>query len=880
MIEKFCFILIAIFLTFSPFRPIFGDEITTVASSDYVDSVNYGSSSDYGENGDIPPMGSVDTLSGASEDSISPSSTSSPPSSDSETVRPVSPMNSEENPLTESSTIDSDSDESVYGSSDGDSDQVTNVDGGNEEEEEEIGIPRHVPTFNHTIQFLSRLAKMVDQAILTIVGEAAPRVKDFGFKFRISEDCVMSMVKVWKGFKKQKAWTYQLIDSYGRPSAGFLDGTVTSLGDYDECLRVEFPKFYGDETATVGKYCILRLNFPVPRKPARIRYHEPLVNLNGTNLHETVWSHLAKHINSVYTVKGFRFGVCLPSTCSVEELEPIIRRFAEPALQMPIELGPEEDCSVRDEWPEMTTSSMSTFIVSAILFTMLVIGTAVYNESRSNDRETQDDDNIFRSKIALIRGFFDCFSVQANSKPLIMMSSQYAGHQQEQQNLVISAVHGIVAITILALIIGHTCFFGAFYQSSSFLNRWTVDIPINSSRLTSQLFFNSHLLIEILFFISGFLLVTSVFPKLGQPKLGLHYLRYMGEKWLRYSAITIGVTLFYFILPFTGSGPMFKSEVYREVINCEANWWPNLIGIGNWCGPMEGMCAPQLWLFSVDLQLHLLVPIILITYHWNEKIGFVVNVLFILTGIVASCLAALVNNSAPTIGLDHLLDHEYLENQFNYAHFPTYLHVAPFSFGILIGYLITKYQANSGKFKMSIFTEISLWLLTLFVSLFLMFYSYVWNDLSTDNQPSAVTRIMFAGLQRTLWCTFLAWTLFALSFGRCDQLKRCLSGPYSTLLYKLCPSIYAIHYLFIVLRRYSFKYTIPWDDHYLLAWSVLNIVLSIAAGYIIYITFEAPSIRICKLIGRMCSQARQVDLRINEDTLKKRRPKKSELPPR
>ena len=76
---------------------------------------------------------------------------------------------------------------------------------------------------------------------------------------------------------------------------------------------------------------------------------------------------------------------------------------------------------------------------------------------------------------------------------------------------------------------------------------------------------------------------------MGQPKLGLHYLRYLGTKWLRYSAITIGVTLFYFILPYTGSGPMFKSEVYREVFNCEANWWPNLIGIGNWWGPMGGM---------------------------------------------------------------------------------------------------------------------------------------------------------------------------------------------------------------------------------------------------------------------------------------------------
>lgn len=119
---------------------------------------------------------------------------------------------------------------------------------------------------------------------------------------------------------------FLVIDSYGRPSAGFLEGSVTSLGDYDECLRVEFPRYFGEETPTVGKYCVLRINFPFPRKPKRLRYHQQLMELNQTEYEETVWSHLANYSNAAYTIKGLRFGVCIPSTCSADELEPLVKK--------------------------------------------------------------------------------------------------------------------------------------------------------------------------------------------------------------------------------------------------------------------------------------------------------------------------------------------------------------------------------------------------------------------------------------------------------------------------------------------------------------------------------------------------------------------------
>lgn len=63
--------------------------------------------------------------------------------------------------------------------------------------------------------------------------------------------------------------------------------------------------------------------------------------------------------------------------------------------------------------------------------------------------------------------------------------------------------------------------------------------------------------------------------------------RFLVAKLLGYSAIAAGITLFYFLLPYIGSGPIFKREVYRVVDNCETNWWPNLVAIGNWWSPME-----------------------------------------------------------------------------------------------------------------------------------------------------------------------------------------------------------------------------------------------------------------------------------------------------
>lgn len=163
-----------------------------------------------------------------------------------------------------------------------------------------------------------------------------------------------------------------------------------------------------------------------------------------------------------------------------------------------------------------------------------------------------------------------------------------------------------------------------------------------------------------------------------------------------------------------------------------------------------------------------------------------------------------------------------------------------------------------------------------------MFFSYLWNNSSANKEPTTVVRVLFAGINRTLWCLTLAWTLFATTIFRPTNLSRFLQCKPLVTISRLSSSIYAIYSIPIMLRRFSLKYTIPWDDHIMvittstcnlpsnhdfiyfqLSWSVLNIVLSIASGYIIYLAFEAPSLALCKLFGRIISSRRKASLNIS-----------------
>ena len=100
-----------------------------------------------------------------------------------------------------------------------------------------------------------------------------------------------------------------MIDSSGKIPAGFTEGTVTSLGDYDECIELKSPVV--DDVQ--GKYCLIDI-FPIGYKNGAKRA-DGKISLNSM-----------QHFNA----SAYYFGLCFPSKCSTQDVKQIVQHVLKP----------------------------------------------------------------------------------------------------------------------------------------------------------------------------------------------------------------------------------------------------------------------------------------------------------------------------------------------------------------------------------------------------------------------------------------------------------------------------------------------------------------------------------------------------------------------
>lgn len=143
-----------------------------------------------------------------------------------------------------------------------------------------------------------------------------------------------------------------VLDSYGRIPAGMLQGTSADLGDYQECLDVQYESKSRTDEPFQGKYCLLTLKPLLPSKPNRLFADQNLLNFTGTSVqgtvsknfvnrifiqspinrlnrliisfHTQVLDEYSKSFSHFYSAVAFNFGICVPSTCSRIEVQQLI----------------------------------------------------------------------------------------------------------------------------------------------------------------------------------------------------------------------------------------------------------------------------------------------------------------------------------------------------------------------------------------------------------------------------------------------------------------------------------------------------------------------------------------------------------------------------
>lgn len=128
----------------------------------------------------------------------------------------------------------------------------------------------------------------------------------------------------------------------GMPSSGLLEGgPVVNMGEFDECLSIESednkePKIY-------GRYCLLSLVIPYPPQThgANIEPVDDLIKEMTSARNQSMSNLLVKDywhriIDSLILYKGktARFGLCLPSTCRVGDVEKAINEGKKSTLKI------------------------------------------------------------------------------------------------------------------------------------------------------------------------------------------------------------------------------------------------------------------------------------------------------------------------------------------------------------------------------------------------------------------------------------------------------------------------------------------------------------------------------------------------------------------
>ncbi|RWS26351.1 nose resistant to fluoxetine protein 6-like protein, partial [Leptotrombidium deliense] len=116
-----------------------------------------------------------------------------------------------------------------------------------------------------------------DYFIKETVIQVLPVALDIAYDSNVSEICSTSLLQTLQGIKEQKSWAIRMIDSTSKYPSGVLDGSITSLGAFDECLRVkvdEGPNF-------IGKYCLLTMKPVLPKQPKEILIKTRVVNLTA-----------------------------------------------------------------------------------------------------------------------------------------------------------------------------------------------------------------------------------------------------------------------------------------------------------------------------------------------------------------------------------------------------------------------------------------------------------------------------------------------------------------------------------------------------------------------------------------------------------------------
>ncbi|KAH7638651.1 acyltransferase-like protein [Dermatophagoides farinae] len=621
-------------------------------------------------------------------------------------------------------------------------------------------------------------------------------------------------------------WASLMFDSSGRLiRPGFISGTITDFGDYDQCLAIDH---HHNDRMIQARYCLMTIRLPIPPVNEKIIF-------NGTR-YENRWP--SKWWNDPRYRFYYRIvsALCLPSTCQRNEIEQIARKVFE-NFEFTIQV---EACQTRmeQESNELDFGQKFSIFVLSICISFAIIGTII--DCYKRQCCMNDDDTI-------IMEFWKGFSLLYNTEKLFTITTYdndyrvKPGETLTTPHTELTAIHGLRFLLIMWVITCHTTNFAplGLYDQPMIASRFANSIQIVRDFWT-QFVISGSLSVSGFFIISGLISLHTAMKNRQAFLQSVPYWKYILLRWLRFAPPLLGMFCYQFLWPTLGNGPMMHWDYLRYGHQpCYQRWWTNFLFISNWFH-LTDQCGSHTWFLSADFQINLVAYFFIWLYAYEYKAGLIANIVTLAMAIVCPIFIHLYYG----VPLVHIMepDIDKLNVTFSMIDIYTFNHYSAYFTGLLIAGLL-----QNRRFSLKKNIRLILWWAAIILALVIPFSTYPFIQMEYIPDSSLIA-ILYTGIKRFFWIFAIGWIVYA-SCTETDKniVSRFLSAKIFQPFSRLTFSIYLTQSLVVWYYSYQSRelHTI---SHYNSIFRIGGHTLfSLTFGYILYVLFEAPSVNLCKM---------------------------------
>ncbi|XP_071491770.1 nose resistant to fluoxetine protein 6-like [Diadema antillarum] len=624
----------------------------------------------------------------------------------------------------------------------------------------------------------------------------------------------------------------KVVDSIGKPAAGFVVGNFAWLGHFDECSAIEG-----------FRYCLSTLRLknitvPVPQVASVVSWGlcipESCSNLDVLSSLEYLLAKVQAPFN--ISVVAATNVVCAEDPPAPYDGGFIVTVLLLGLIGLLMIMGALLDKTLKSVDYKPTATSQKV-VVNHRAGTS---GTNVHQRatdsgaefSPGSDADLGVPEQVEQKEVPTEcarawHQFLLSFAVNLNLSKLMNAKTSDSS---------ISCLNGIRVISMSWVILGHTT---SFVLGTSIVgNPQTVVNAVFSFGF--QAIDNAFFSVDSFFFLSGLLVAYLTLGRMAKTNGHIPWLWfYVHRYWRLTPALIMTMLIQMYIKPHLGSGPIW--QVQAQDVYCPKYWWTNILYINNIVGP-DG-CIGWVWYLANDMQFFIISPFLLILLYRKPILGFLcLAALSAVSVIVTGIIMAVYRYEA--VLMDELNPHLNMQHPFQTTIYDKpYCRIAPYLVGMAMGYFLEKFRNRD--LKLHPILVVVGWMAATAMGLALVYglYGYFHNHPATVSGSAA-----YMALCRLGWSACLCWVVFACRFGYAGWVNDFLSWELWIPMSRVTYGAYLLHPIIISAFQFNYRNTY-YISMYTLAFEFTGIFVMAYCGAVLMGLFiEFPMANLEKMI--------------------------------